>query len=135
MANGFRFELDRENKILLMRFLEKRLTDESLAEVYAALREYAIATDPYAAIVDFSAATQVDLSVDFVRQLALREPAVPRAAERGRIAVFPDDVGFEMARMFQMFGESARPLLHVVRSLHEALEALGVESAQFELLP
>jgi hypothetical protein len=61
--------LDRENKILLMRFLERRLTDESLAEVYASLREYAIATEPHAAIADFSAAIQVEVSVDFIRQL------------------------------------------------------------------
>ena len=135
MGKGFRFELDRENKILLMRFLERRLTDESLAEVYASLREYAIATEPHAVIADFSAAIQVEVSVDFIRQLAREEPAVPRAGERGRIAVFSDDVGFGMARMFQTLGESTRPLLHVVRSLDEALEALGVESAQFELLP
>lgn len=42
--------------------------------------------------------------------------------------LFLDDVGFGMARMFQMLGESTRPLFHVVRTLNEALEALGVES-------
>ena len=118
-----------------MRFEDKRLTDESCAEVYAALREYAIATNPYAVISDFSAATQVELSLAFIQQLALEEPAVPEASERGRIAVFANDVGFNMARTFQRLGESTRPLFHVVRTLDEALEALGVESPRFEISP
>ena len=135
MAKRFRFEFDPENRILLVRFEDKRLTDESLAEVYAALREYAIATNPYAAIADFSAVTQVELSPAFIQQLALEEPSVPQASERGRIAVIADEAGFNMARMFQKLGESTRPLLHVVRTLDEALEALGVESPRFEVLP
>ena len=135
MARKFRFEFDLENRILLMRFEDKRLTDESLAEVYAALREYSIATNPYAVIMDFSAATQVEVSPAFIQQVALEEPAVPQASEGGRVAVLADDAGFNMARMFQRLGESTRPLLHVVRTLDEALEALGVESPRFEVLP
>ena len=135
MARRFRFEFDPENRILLMRFEDKRLTDESLAEVYAALREYAIATNPNAVIGDFSAATQVELSPAFIQQLAVEEPAVPQASERGRIVVFADDAGFNIARMFQRLAESTRPLLHVVRTLDEALEAFGVESPRFEVLP
>jgi hypothetical protein len=37
-------------------------------------------------------------------------------------------------RMFQIVGESSRPLLHVVRTVDEALTALGVESPHFEPL-
>jgi hypothetical protein len=60
---------------------------------------------------------------------------VPQPSERGRITVISDDLGFNSARMFQRFGESTRPLLHVVRALDEALEALGVEVPRFEVLP
>ena len=134
MGKSFRIEFDPQNKILVMRFENTRLTDESLAEVYAANREYAIATDAYAGIADFSAVIHVDLSAAFIRQLAHHEPAMPRATERARIVVFADDVGFGMARMFQMPGEPTRPLFLVVRSLDEALEALGVEGAHFEPL-
>jgi hypothetical protein len=35
-------------------------------------------------------------------------------------------------RMFQIAGEAARPLLHVVRTLDEALTSLGAQSAHFE---
>jgi hypothetical protein len=135
MTRKFRFEFDSENRILLMRFEDKRLTNESLAEVYAVIRGYAIATNPHAAIGDFSAVTQVEVTPAFIQELALEEPAVPWPSERGRIVVFPDDVGFNLACMFQKFGESTRPLLHVVRTMVEALESLGVESPLFELLP
>lgn len=134
MGKSFRFEFDPENKILLMRFEGTRLTDESLAEVYAAHREYAIAMDAHAGIADFSAVIHFDVSAAYIRQLAGQEPAVPRATERARIVVFKDEVGFGMARMFQMLGESTRPLLLIVRSLDEALEALGVEGTHFEPL-
>ena len=135
MAKAYRFEFDAGNKILLMRFEEKQLTDELLAESYHAVRRYAMSTDAYAGILDFSSVTQFDVSVAFVRHLALEEPAMPRANVRGRIVVATNDVGFNLARMFQTLGEATRPLLHVVRSLDEALEALGVESWRFEPLP
>jgi hypothetical protein len=35
-------------------------------------------------------------------------------------------------RMFQIAGESARPLLHVVHTVDEALTMLGVQSPHFE---
>jgi hypothetical protein len=135
MTKRFRFELDQENKILLMRFKEKQLTNESLAEVYTKARQYSISTDAYAGIFDFSSVTQVNVSAAFIHQLALEEPAMPRATERGRIVVFTNDVGFDLARMFQMLAEPTRPLFLAVRTLDEALEALGVQSPQFEPLP
>jgi hypothetical protein len=134
MNKGFRFELDQENKILLIRFEERQLTNESLAEFYTTVRQYSISTDAYAGIFDFSSVTQVDVSTAFIRQLALGEPAMPRANERGRIVVFTNDVGFGLARIFQMLGEPTRPLFLAVRTLDEALEALGVQSPQFERL-
>jgi len=134
MNKGFRFELDQENKILLIRFEGRQLTNESLAEFYTTVRQYSISTDAYAGIFDFSSVTQVDVSTAFIRQLALGEPAMPRANERGRIVVFTNDVGFGLARMFQMLGEPTRPLFLAVRTLDEALEALGVQSPQFERL-
>jgi len=135
MSKAYRFEFDAENKILLMRFEEARITDKLLGEVHKATRQYAIATDAHAGIADYSSVNQVEVSAAFIRQLALEEPAMLRASERGRIVVVKDDVGFGLARMFQMLGEPTRPLFLVVRSFDEALEALGVASPQFELLP
>ena len=135
MARGFRFEFDPDNRILLLRFEDTRLTEESLTEIYTAMRQYSTETNAYAGIADFSAVVQVDISEDFIRRLASEEPAMPQAGKRGRIVVFSDEAGFAVARMFQSFGESTRPLFHVVRTLDEALEAFGVESSRFEPLP
>lgn len=128
-----RFEFDPVNKILLFR-AEGVLTDEALAEAYRAVRKYAIATGASTGIMDLSPVSEFAVSTEFVRQLALQEPAMPDSATRPRVIVAPDTVGFGLARMFQLLGEPARPLLSVVHTLDEALAALGVQSPHFEAL-
>jgi hypothetical protein len=130
---GIRFEFDPVNKILLVR-IEGPLTDELLAESYRAIRERSVATDASAGIFDFSSVTEWELSTVLVQNLAREDPAMPDAARRRRILVAPAAVGFGLSRMFQMMGESKRPLLDVVRTLDEALARLGVRSSHFEPL-
>ena len=130
-AMEFRFEIDRGNKILLVR-VEGRLTDELLAEIYRQVRTHTRAIDVRAGIVDFSSVNDWALSSAFLRELAKQEPAMADAARRRLIVVAPAAVGFGLARMFQMLGESTRPLLEVVRTLEAALAALGAESVDFE---
>jgi len=130
---GFWFEFDPGNKVLLVR-VEGQLTDELLAELYPTLRKQSRATDARAGIVDFSSVTEVALTSAFLREMAKQEPAMVDAT-RPRIIVAPAAAAFGMSRMFQMLGESTRPLLEVVRTLDEALVALGIESRGFERLP
>jgi hypothetical protein len=130
---GLRFEFDRVNQVLLAR-VEGQLTDELLAEAIGAIRKYSVATDARAGIFDFSFVSEVALSSAFVRQLAKQEPAMVDAARRPRFIVAPPGVAFGLSRMFQMLGESTRPLLEVVHTMDEALAALGVQSPQFEPL-
>jgi len=130
-AMEFRFEIDPGNKILLLR-VEGRLTDELLAEIYQRIRTGTRSIDVRAGILDFSSVSDWALSSSFVRELAKQEPAMADAAWRRLILVSPAAVGFGLARMFQMLGESTRPLLEVVRTLEAALAALGAESAEFE---
>ncbi|MGA8214664.1 MAG: hypothetical protein WB799_13800 [Candidatus Sulfotelmatobacter sp.] len=129
---GFRFEFDPANKVLLVR-VEGRLTDELLEETHGAIRTQSIATDARAGIFDFSLVTEVALSTAFVSELAKREPAMVDPT-RPRIIVAPGAVAFGLSRMFQMLGESTRPLLEVVRTMDEALAALGIQSVHFEPL-
>ena len=130
---GFRFEFDSVNKILLVR-VEGPLTDQSLADCYAAIREYSVATDARMGIFELSGVTRYDVSSEFIRQLARREPAMPDATQRLRIIVIEDTAGYGLARMFQILGEQARPKLQVVRSLDAALAVLGIQSPHFEPL-
>src|SRR5580704_8224900 len=133
IPKNFRFEFDSENKILLLR-VEGRLTDKLLAELYVSIRKYSTATDARAGIWDLSSVTEFAISNDLIRSLASQEPAMPDAARRPRIIAVVGAVGFGLARMFQILGESTRPLLKVVHNRDEALAELGVQSPHFEPL-
>ena len=130
---ALRFEFDPALKILLIR-IDGRLTDEVLREYYRALRKYSTATDASAAITDFSAVTEFAVSSEIIRQLAREEPAVPNATTRPRILVVPQTHAYGLARMFQITGETTRPMLSVVRTMDEAIATLGIQSPHFEPL-
>jgi hypothetical protein len=130
---AFRFEFDHANRILLLR-VEGQLSDELLAECYDEIRKRSVETDARMAIFDFSSVSKFPVSSDLVRQLARREPAMPDATNRIRIIAAENTTGFGLARMFQIVGEKDRPLLQVVRTLDDALVALGVQSPHFEPL-
>jgi hypothetical protein len=83
-------------------------------------------------IWDLSCVTEFAVSNEFIRQLANQEPAMADATSRPRIIVAPDTVGFGLSRMFQLMGESTRPLLNVVRTMGEALAALNIQSPHFQ---
>ena len=129
---GYRFEFDPANKILLLRF-EGRLTDELYAEAYQAAQRYWVASDARMGIVDFSPGTEAALSTEFLKRLANREP-VGDATKQPRVVVAPTTFDYGLARMFQIMGESTRPLLHVVHTLDEAFAVLGVQSTHFDPL-
>jgi len=129
---GFWFEFDPVNRVLLAR-IEGRLTDELLAETQGAIRARSIATDAKVGIFDFSSVTEFALSTAFLREIAKREPAMIDATRR-RFIVAPTAVAFGLSRMFQIMTESTRPLLEVVHTVDEALAAVGIQSARFELL-
>ena len=74
------------------------------------------------------------MSSHLVRKLAKLEPAMPDANNRIRIIVVENATGFGLARMFQIVGEETRPKLRVVRTLNDALAALGAQSPHFQPL-
>ena len=127
MAKGCRFEFDsvKQNPSAPV---EGRLTDESVAEFYRAIREHWIASDASVGIVDFSAVKEFALSGDLIHRLAEQEPCIPDPTSRPRVIVAPDTHVFGLSRMFQILGEPSRPLLSVVHTLDEALAVLGIQS-------
>ena len=130
---ALRFEFDRANRILLLR-VNGILSDELLKECYGMVREYSVFTDARMGIFDLSSVTQFTVSSALVRQLASQEPAMPDATARPRIIAVENALGFGLSRMFQLLGETTRPKLEVVRTLDEALAALGVRNPHFEPL-
>ena len=127
---AFRFEFDPVRKILLARF-EGLLTNESAEEYHDALGKHWRATGARAGIWDLSGVTDFVVAPEFLRNLAQRKPISPGLTDHPRFIVVPVTAGYGLMRMFQIAGESARPLLHVVRTVDEALMALGAQSAQF----
>jgi hypothetical protein len=130
---AFSFEFDPTNKILLGRFAG-RLTDQSLAEYYSAVRRYSRTTDARAGIFDLSHVTEVAISTEHARNLAQQEPAMPETSRRPSILVAPTLQGQGLARVFQISGASTRPLLQIAKTVDEAFAALGVRSPHFEPL-
>jgi len=130
---AFRFEFDQVNKILLARF-EGQLTNEAAEEYHDALGKNWRATGARAGIWDLSGVSEFAASADFLRSLAKRKPITPGLTEHPRFIVAPATAGYGLMRMFQISGESARPQLHVVRSVDEALTTLGAQSPHFEPL-
>lgn len=130
---GCHFEFDSLNKILLMRF-DGRLTEESVASFYVAIRKHSIATDARAGIWDLSASTDVTLTPEFLRRMASMDPAMPDATKRPRFIVVPSAVGLAIPRMFEIAGKEKNPLLRIVSTVDEALAALGIAVPHFEPL-
>jgi hypothetical protein len=106
---GYRFEFDRANKILLLRF-EGRLTDESLAEIHRVAQIHWAATGARAGIGDYSSATEFPLSAELVRTLARRGAPMPEPTENPHFIVMPNTTGYGLARMYQIVGERTQPL-------------------------
>ena len=92
------------------------------------------ATDARAGIWDLSGVADFAVAADFLRSLAKRKPISPGLTNHPRFIVVPETAGYGLMRMFQIEGESTRPLLHVVRAIDEALATLGAQSPHFEPL-
>ena len=125
------FEFDSIHKILRCR-LEGDITDGSVKDCYLAAAQFAAATNPSVGLVDFSDVASVNVSAETVRDLAHRPPAIPGPGPRFLVA--PSDCLYGLARMFQECGSEQCPALHVVRTLEEAYNFIGVRKPQFEPL-
>ena len=126
----YRIVYDPTNRILRARF-EGRVTDDELKEVYRLGQAQAARIDPRAGITDFSDVTTLAFSSETIHELAASTP-IMRDPRRPVVFVAPTPHIFGMARMFEMLGAETRPNLHVVRTLEEAYELLGVREPQFE---
>jgi hypothetical protein len=126
LTTEFRAEFDQETKILLIR-VAGPLTDESLADLYEASREYSTTTDAKVGIVDLSSVTEFALSTEFIRHRACQRSAMADP----RIIVAPQTCAFGLFRMLQLLGERTHPLLQIVHTMDEAFAALNVPFPHF----
>lgn len=128
---GAEHRIDALNAVLLVR-LRGSLTDDSVAGIADAVRKCSATTNARAFITDVSSIIEFPVSTEFLRHLAKQEPVVTEVDTRPSIIVASKAHAYGLTRMFQTMGESTRPHLQVVRTLHDALGALGIQSPHFE---
>ena len=126
MAVTFEFA---EAECLLRIMLDGQVTNAILLDVWSKATRIATALPPSKTIVDLSGINQLEISSDLVASFARVKPVRPH--DQVQIFVAPGEVVFGMSRMFQILSESTRHHLHIVRSMREAYELLGVESPAF----
>jgi len=102
------------------------VTEASALAATAAVRTFAAAEDLRFGIADLSAVERIEVSTNCIKYLAARPPAIP--AEKTVVLVAPRDETYGMSRMFQILRDGLGDRLHVVHSMVEAYELLGIES-------
>ena len=105
------------------------LTDSASREVYAFVSHFAAAGGPYASILDLSGVKGNQLSIETVRDLAKKPPAVPLGRPRVIVVPRPEDYG--LLRRFQQLRGEMRGQFHLVLSMDEAYAMLGVSPEDF----
>jgi len=93
-------DLDPTHQVLRATF-RNVLTDQLLIEAYHSVARLASQGGPYAAMVDGSGVTKVEVSSDTIRSLAQTAPAVPGGRPRVVVAN-KQAVFYDLARMFEL---------------------------------
>ena len=128
----FTLEFAREHKVLLIT-MGKLVTEASALAAASAVRTFVGTHDPWSAIADLTAVEKIDASASFVRYLAARPPAIRKGTMV--ILVARRDETYGMSRMFQLLRGGAENQFHVVYSMDEAYELLGVRCMDFAPVP
>jgi hypothetical protein len=131
-SSNFHFEYDAEHEVFVVR-MHGAITDDIFKASYAATPRHVEGRHVRAAVTDLSDVKSYDVSAAAMREVSRLPPLFPDPTPRWVVA--PQDHIFGMARMFQMLSPTGRDMLHVVRSVREAYDALGVTSPHFEQLP
>jgi len=121
------FELDEADHVFRMTF-NGELTDDVMLDARARFLKLKQAMPAYTNIVDLSAVTRYEVSSRLIGALAGIPPA---QLHEPIVVVAPSDVAYGASRMFQIMSEQVRQGLHVVRTMEEACELLGVKSPKF----
>ena len=124
---GLLFELDKSNKVFRCTW-EDRLTEAIFSEGYATVRRFLASHPGVRAINDFSGLTEVNVAIETIMSVAL---GARGGVEGVVVLVTPTDLTFGLARMFSLLGETLHPNHHVVRTIEEAYELLGVKDPHF----
>ena len=105
------------------------VTDPVFREMYACVSHFAATGGRYAAILDMSGVTGNQLSIEAIRDVAKKPPAVPVGRPRVVVAPRPDDYRF--GHMFELLRDGMCKQFHLVLSVDEAYALLSVGPENF----
>jgi len=128
---GFRFEFDNTHKILRLSFLGD-LTDRLLLDGYESAREAWFRHRPFHFIADYSKVRDASVSNETIRAIASRHAVM--TVDYLAIIVAPQNALFDLGNMFEALCKETRHNIHVVHTMAEALNLIGVPSPTFKVI-
>ena len=128
---GAFLSVDEPNRVLFFRF-EGVMTDELLLSRYQQALEWNAVHSYESGITDCTGVDFTKVSARTINRIAENPPLIPKEIRRTIVVVAPEDVAFGFARMFEMLGSQTRDTTHVVRTLADAYELIGVESLDLQ---
>ena len=125
---GYVVEFDEGNNVYRFGW-EGPMRDDLYIAKAARVRKILASRPGARAITDFSGVQGKDVSSETIRRVA----QAPTQGEEKAVVVFIayTDLEFGLARMFVILTEELRPNRHVVRTMEEAYELLGITDPQF----
>lgn len=125
---GYVVEFDEGNNVLRFGW-EGPMRDDIYIAESARGRKILASRPGVRGIIDFSGVQGKDISSETIRRVA----RLPTQGEERAVVVFiaDTDLEFGLARMFVILTEELLPNRHVVRTMEEAYELLGITDPQF----
>lgn len=130
MPHHFRFDL--EHRILLT-VLEGDIDGAEIQTIDDEMRAAIVRTRPLVGISDLTAVKSFVVPDDILRNAARRDPP-PFPPDTPRFIVASSDFLYGMMRMYELTADRPEGKLGIVRRLDDALSAIGVSDAHFEML-
>jgi hypothetical protein len=124
----YQVDLDPTHRVIRLTVRTAVIDLEGAEHCYRTLSRLASSGGPYAAIFDLLRVTSTTPSSHAVRDFAHRAPSVPGG--RTHVLVVKDSLIYGLGRMFEMSRDSGGQF-HVVQSLKEAYEIIGVRPEDF----
>ena len=125
----FEIDLDPTHQVLRITVTAAVVTYEFAEDCYRCVKRIASCGGPYAVIWDLSGVKSTTESTDQIRDRAKWDPAIP--AGRTRVVVAKEPVIYGLSRLAELVRDSMGGQLHVVRTLEEAYEIVGVRPEDF----
>ena len=118
-------------RVLFVR-LEGIVTDDVLLSRYRQAREWNVVHRYPSCVTDCSGVESAKVTAGAIGLIAENKPVIPKEIRRAVVLVAPQDVTFGLARMYELLSSQTRDKVHVVRTMPEAFQVIGVDSLDLQ---